>query len=282
MADCVIVFAKNPVPSGVKTRLIPFLSADRVASLYKAFLIDWCDALSTLTVHRESKVRQSPALRDFAPINRDLASLETSLNLPPEGSGQADSIGEPHLPTESHSSVHLVIAYTPPNSRSALQALIGQKAIYIPQVGADLGERLISAAQWACGQNYAKFLFVGSDSPTLPIQYVERALDLLDSRDVVIGPSMDGGYYLIGFSAGGAALAIPAIFEDITWSTDLVFRQTLEKVQSVNARLGLLPPWYDVDTFADLQLLRNHLFAMRLAGEKIPAPQTDSKLAGWL
>ena len=254
MADCVIVFAKNPVPSEVKTRLIPFLSADQAASLYKAFLIDWCDALSTLTVHRESEVRQS--LPRF--------------------------IGEPHPPTQSHPSVHLVIAYTPPNSRSALQTLIGQKAIYIPQVGADLGERLISAAQWACEQNYTKFLFVGSDSPTLPIQYVERALDLLDSRDVVIGPSVDGGYYLIGFSPDGAVLAIPAIFEDITWSTDLVFRQTLEKVQSVNARLGLLPPWYDVDTFADLQLLRNHLFAMRLAGEKIPAPQTDSKLAEWL
>ena len=250
MAECVIVFAKNPVPSEVKTRLIPFLSADQAASLYKAFLIDWCDALSTLTVHRESEVRR-------------------------EGEAPA----ELYPPEEPHPSVHLVIAYTPSNSRCALQALIGQKAIYIPQVGVDLGERLISAAQWAYEQNYAKFLFVGSDSPTLPIQYVECALGLLDSRDVVIGPSMDGGYYLIGFSAGGAVLAIPAIFEDITWSTDLVFRQTLEKVQSVNARLGLLPPWYDVDTFADLQLLRNHLFAMRLAGEKIPAPQTDSKLA---
>ena len=58
MAECVIVFAKNPVPSEVKTRLIPFLSADQAASLYKAFLIDWCDALSTLTVHRESEVRR--------------------------------------------------------------------------------------------------------------------------------------------------------------------------------------------------------------------------------
>jgi rSAM/selenodomain-associated transferase 1 len=175
----------------------------------------------------------------------------------------------------------LVIAYTPPDSLNALRTTIGQDAIYIPQVGADLGERLTSAARWARDQGYAKFLFVGSDSPTLPITYVELAFNLLESRDVVIGPSVDGGYYLIGFSARGAALIIPNLFEGIAWSTDVVFRQTLERVQSLNARLGLLPPWYDIDTPADVQLLRAHLLAMRLAGEKIPAPQTEVKLIEW-
>lgn len=228
MDACIIVFAKNPVPNQVKTRLIPHISPEEAASLYRAFLTDCCNALS-------------------------------------------------EIPT-----VHRVIAYTPPKGLSALQTLIGEDAIYIPQVGADLGERLIAAAQWAFDHHYAKFLFLGSDSPTLPIQYVERGLDLLESRDVVIGPSVDGGYYLIGFSRHGAALAIPTIFEGITWSTDVVFRQTLEKIQSLDAELGLLPPWYDVDTPAELQLLRHHLFAMRLADETIPAPETDRKLAEWL
>ena len=130
-------------------------------------------------------------------------------------------------------------------------------------------------------RDYAKFLFVGSDSPTLPTQYVERALDLLESRDVVIGPSVDGGYYLIGFSKYGALLSIPTVFEEIAWSTEIVFRQTLGKIQEINAQLGLLPPWYDVDTPAGLQLLRDHLFGMDLAGESIPAPQTYSKLTEW-
>jgi hypothetical protein len=224
VATCIIVFVKNPVPSQVKTRLTPYLSPEQAASLYQAFLIDWCNVLS-----------------DLATVRR-------------------------------------VIAYTPPESLSALQRLIGEDATYIPQAGKDLGERLINATQWACNQNYAKFLFVGSDSPTLPVQYVEGALDLLESRDVVIGPSLDGGYYLIGFSACGASLAIPTIFQGITWSTDVVFRQTLEKIQSIKARLGLLPPWYDVDTPAELQLLRNHLAAMRLAGEKIPVPETYCRL----
>ena len=227
MAACVIVFVKNPVPGQVKTRLTPHLSPERAASLYQAFLVDWCNALSTIfTAHR-------------------------------------------------------VIAYTPPEGLDALQTLIGEDPVYIPQAGASLGERLIAAARWARDQGYAKFLFVGSDSPTLPIQYVERALDLLESRDVIIGPSVDGGYYLIGFSKHGAALSIPTIFEDIAWSTEVVFQQTLGKIQAVNAQLGLLPPWYDVDTPTGLQLLRDHLLGMDLAGESNPAPQTYNRLTEW-
>ncbi len=227
MAACIIVFVKNPVPGQVKTRLIPYLSPEQAASLYQTFLIDWCNALSTI------------------------------------------------------STAHRVIAYTPPEGLDALQTLIGEDPVYIPQVGASLGQRLIAAARWACDQEYTKFLFVGSDSPTLPTQYVERALDLLESRDIVIGPSVDGGYYLIGFSKHGASLSVPTIFEGIVWSTEVVFRQTLEKIQEINAQLGLLPPWYDVDTPAGLQLLRDHLFRLNLAGESNPAPQTYSKLREW-
>ena len=225
MDNCIIVFAKNPVRNQVKTRLIPFLSPDHAASLYQAFLIDWCNGLSKI------------------------------------------------------STACLVIAYTPPESLKPLKNLIGREAIYIPQGGSYLGERLISAARWACNQNYTKFVFVGSDSPTVPVRYVELALNLLESRDIVIGPSVDGGYYLIGFSMRGASLTIPAIFEEISWSTDRVFRQTLERIRSVNARLGLLPLWYDVDTPEALQLLRDHLFAMQLAGEEISAPQTVVELS---
>lgn len=224
MAHCIIVFAKAPIPNQVKTRLHPALSPEQAASLYEAFLVDWCNALSTI----------------------DTADL--------------------------------VIAYTPPKSQPTLQALIGEHAIYTPQVGEDLGARLIAAAQWASNQGYTKFLFVGADSPTLPIEYVKHALTLLESRDVVIGPSMDGGYYLIGFSENGVKLTIPTIFEAITWSTTHVFRQTLEKIESVNAQLGLLPPWYDVDTPAELQFLSDHLLATRLAGTTMPALRTARQL----
>ena len=228
MSCCTIVFAKNPVPGQVKTRLLPLLSPDQVASLYRAFLVDWCNALSSL-----------PA-------------------------------------------IDLVVAYTPPDGLGDLKTLIGEQAIYIPQVDSGLGERLTAVSRWACDQDYGTFLLVGSDSPTLPIAYIERAMELLESRDIVIGPSTDGGYYLIGFSKSGANRTIPVIFQDIAWSTEHVLRQTLEKVDSAGAKLGLLPPWYDVDTPSDLRFLRNHLFAMRLAGCRTPFPRTERELEKWL
>ena len=227
MTCCTIVFAKNPVPNQVKTRLRPALSPEQAAGLYRAFLIDWCSALSK-------------------------------------------------LPTND-----LVIAYAPPDSLHELRALIGERATFIPQADSGLGERLISASQWACERNYRKFLLVGSDSPTLPMAYIEGAVELLESRDVVIGPSTDGGYYLIGFSKTGADRTIPSIFQDIAWSTERVLRQTLENVDSIGARLGLLPPWYDVDTPPDLRFLRDHLSAMRLAGCRVPCPKTERELGKW-
>lgn len=221
MKICVIVFAKNPVPNQVKTRLIPTLSPEQAATLYTAFLTDWCETLSKL------------------------------------------------------SEVDLVIAYTPAEAESDLRALIGDSAIYIPQTGTDLGERLTSATQWATGQGYTKILLVGSDSPTLPISYISQAFTQLDSRDITIGPSTDGGYYLIGFSVANVAIAVPFVFEDIAWSTADVFQQTVTRIRSLEATVGLLPPWYDIDTAEDLAFLRAHLSAMRLAGDTIQAVKTE-------
>ena len=225
MKICVIVFAKNPVPNQVKTRLVPTLSPEQAATLYTAFLVDWCDTLAK-----------------FPDVDR-------------------------------------IIAYTPPEARSDLRALIGDDAIYIPQIGADLGERLAAATQWAAEHRYTKILLVGSDSPTLPISYISKAFTLLDSRDIVVGPSTDGGYYLIGFSTSNIAMTVPFVFEEIAWSTADVFQQTVTNIRSLKATFGLLPPWYDIDTAEDLAFLHAHISAMRLAGETVQAVRTESLLA---
>ncbi len=225
MKICLIVFAKNPIPNQVKTRLIPTLSPEQAATLYTAFLIDWCETLAELP------------------------------------------------------DVDIVIVYTPPEAQPDLQALIGENAIYIPQIGTDLGERLTSATQWAMEQGYTKILVVGSDSPTLPISYISQAITLLDSRDIVIGPSTDGGYYLIGFSAEALTTTVPLVFEEIAWSTADVFQQTFARIHEAQATLGLLPPWYDIDTAEDLAFLHAHLTAMRLAGDRVQTVRTESLLA---
>ena len=224
MKTCVIVFAKNPRPHQVKTRLVPTLSPEQACTLYTAFLTDWCDTLAKF------------------------------------------------------SGMDLIVAYAPPEAESDLHALIGDDFTYIPQTGTDLGERLASATQWAVEQGYTKILLVGSDSPTLPISYISQALKQLDSRDITIGPSTDGGYYLIGFSTRNITTAIPFVFEDIAWSTAGVFRQTVARIRSVKATVGLLPPWYDVDTSEDLAFLYAHISAMRLADRTVQAIRTESVL----
>ena len=225
MKACLIVFAKNPVPNQVKTRLIPTLSPEQAAALYTAFLTDWCETLAKL------------------------------------------------------SNVDLVIAYTPEDAQPDLQTLIGDDAIYIPQMGVGLGERLASATQWAAEHGYTKILIVGSDSPTLPISYISEAITLLDSKDTVIGPSTDGGYYLVAFSAAALTTTVPLVFEEIAWSTTDVFQQTVTRIHSAKATFGLLPPWYDVDTAEDLAFLHAHITAMRLAGDTVQAVRTESLLA---
>ena len=225
---CLIVFAKNPVPNQVKTRLLPKLSPEQAASLYRAFLLDWCEALTELP------------------------------------------------------NIDVVVAYTPPEGLSDLQELIGNDVIYIPQMGNDLGERLTSATQWAAKNRYDKILLVGSDSPTLPLSYISQAIDVLDFSDIVIGPSMDGGYYLIGFSTQNLAMIVPCIFEEIVWSTAHVLQQTLERIRTTGAKFMLLPPWYDIDTPEDLSFLHAHLSAIRLAEGTVQAIRTEKLLTKML
>jgi len=122
-------------------------------------------------------------------------------------------------------------------------------------------------------QGPAKALLLGMDSPTLPLRYISNAFEQLEDVDVVLGPAMDGGYYLIGVS--GSDLPI---FQDMNWSRPDVLATTVERLRGSSYRLGLLPPWYDVDTLDDWQMLRGHLSALRRAGMDPQVPHTE-KLA---
>ena len=104
-------------------------------------------------------------------------------------------------------------------------------------------------------------VIIGSDSPSLPAAVIDSGLQMLTDREIVVGPCTDGGYYLIGQSTPEANL-----FERIEWSTGQVLQQTLEAAE--NAKLGLLIPWYDVDTAADAAFLRVHLRALEQSGER--------------
>ena len=153
-----------------------------------------------------------------------------------------------------------VVACEPPTAQGQLASLLGGEGlVYVPQPQAGLGERLDQLFGWAFDQGMERVLALGSDSPSLPATCIDEALALLAQREVVIGPSTDGGYYLIGLRQPA-----PELFAGIAWSTGQVLVQTLERLG--DRSLGLLPPWYDVDTAQDAGLLKVHLEALARAG----------------
>lgn len=110
------------------------------------------------------------------------------------------------------------------------------------QEGNDLGQRLNNAFKILFEIGYSKVCVIGADSPTLPQKYIYSAFKMLDKVEVVIGPTLDGGYYLIGMKE-----PISALFDNISWGSDLVFKQTIKAMQCQRLTYHILPKWYDID-----------------------------------
>ena len=155
-----------------------------------------------------------------------------------------------------------IIAYTPPSGLGAIRDLLGEVTVefeYLPQPDGDLGQRMDELLRDCFDEGVERAVVVGSDSPSLPRSIVDEALTLLQSHRTVLGPCVDGGYYLLGQSAQDER-----VFDNVDWSTGQVLEQTLAKLQG--EPLGLLPPWYDVDSAAEAAFLKVHLQAIRQAG----------------
>lgn len=142
------------------------------------------------------------------------------------------------------------------------------------QEGESLGDRLVDCTEHAFDTGAERVVIIGSDSPLLPLEYLERAFVMLRDRDVVLGPATDGGYYLVGLSR-----RLPILFDRIDWSGPRVLADTIARVHEASATLALLPPWSDVDTLEDLHALRGYVAALRAAGEPVDLPRTEPLLA---
>ncbi|OBX26839.1 glycosyltransferase [Gelidibacter algens] len=114
------------------------------------------------------------------------------------------------------------------------------------QIGPDLGARMQNAFSELLEMGYEKVIIIGSDLLDLNSELVNDAFSQLDSNDVVIGPALDGGYYLLGMKN-----LHPNIFENKTWGTETVLKDTKNDLQ--NSKLHLLKELNDIDTFEDMQ-----------------------------
>ena len=145
--------------------------------------------------------------------------------------------------------------YTPIGSEDRLRRLLPDQFGLIPQCAGDLGARLLQGTKDILAKGHHAAFILSSDSPTLPMDLLEGAIDQLFERDcVVLGPAIDGGYTFIGLTH-----AHERLFEDIPWSTDQVHRLTVERAGEIGLPVYNTPEWYDVDEASTLELLKSEL-----------------------
>lgn len=163
------------------------------------------------------------------------------------------------------------LVYTPVDSARLWLKHSGGHWVCCPQAQGDVGDRLAQFFVQARQAGAQRVVAVGSDSPTLPTQWLDRAWQELEQVPVVLGPADDGGYYLIGLNlplAGltrtpltpaPATLCVPDLWHGIPWSTCEVLDATRKRLEQAALPYRLLPTWYDVDQLAGLQRLADEL-----------------------
>src|SRR5215216_4152385 len=214
------VMTKAPQAGRVKTRLVPPLTLKEAAELNKCFLRDTATTISN-ACHRRP-------------------------------------LGDAHALHSEAATAHGIAVYTPIGAESTYQDILPVDFSLLPQRGDKFGERLCFAVEdlFKCG--FAAVCLIDSDSPTVLAENFVEAIGLLNASDerVMLGPSDDGGYYLIGVKKPQRHL-----FEQIDWSTERVLEQTIQRATEIGLEVKLLPNGYDVDDDVSLRRLCHELLA---------------------
>jgi rSAM/selenodomain-associated transferase 1 len=241
------VMTKAPQAGRVKTRLVPPLTPEEAAELNKSFLRDTAAAISSA-------------------CSRPAVGYEGKMDFKPEASASH---------SEAATAACGIAVYTPVAAESAYADILPADFSLLPQRGDGFGERLYFAVEdlFKCG--FESVCLIDSDSPTVPAENFVEAVELLSTTKdrVVLGPSDDGGYYLIGVKRPHRHL-----FEQIDWSTERVLNQTMQRATEIGIEVKLLPTGYDVDDGAGLRRLCNELLGEQ--GDDSVAPTTRKFLAG--
>ena len=189
-------------------------------------------------------------------------TVKTRLQLPPEIAARLQKAFIADTVSRASAAIGPVtVAGSPPEKLYLLERLLPSGSVrLVPQVEGDLGERMFAAARALFAESPEPVVILGTDAPTLPRARLLKAARALETHDAAIVPSDDGGYVLLGLRAPHEAL-----FSGVPWSTDAVYRRTLEKARDAGLSLSSLDPWYDVDEPKDLE---------RLSRELSQAPET--------
>jgi rSAM/selenodomain-associated transferase 1 len=165
-------------------------------------------------------------------------------------------IADNMMSASAHANIAPVMAYAPAGSDAFFREILPPRIGLLETVAPTFGECLHYAAASLLEAGHDAVCLLNSDSPTLPTSYLMAAATTLAAPGdrIVLGPSTDGGYYLIGLKRQHRRL-----FEGIDWSTERVCTQTLERAAELNLTVYQLPSWYDVDDLAALRVLMGEL-----------------------
>ncbi len=156
---------------------------------------------------------------------------------------------------EEREGLSLALCYTPEGEEEAFEEVEREGSLMVLQRGENLGERLTNCFADLFALGFESVVVIGADSPTLPGECVFDAFECFETDDdVVIGPTEDGGYYLVGMRK-----LHKRIFEDIAWGGAGVLDATIERAREAGLNLVLLPEWRDVDTTEDFERLKLEL-----------------------
>jgi uncharacterized protein len=234
--DVICILAKCPRPGLVKPKLEGFLGKKEVSFLARAFLLD--------TIATVLRVPRTEPVLAFCP---------------------ADSISEFQ---------DILFLFESEEQDKKISRLASQIKL-LPQAGANLGERLINLSRILFESNESRrLLFICSDNPVFDPVLLKAALELLKTSNAVLGPTFDGGFYLLGISGH-----LPQLFDHIDWSTNFTYKQIVERLNADNLKWQELEISYDVDGPDELEQLYSDIDTLRLTGKNNIAIHTERCLA---
>ena len=146
------------------------------------------------------------------------------------------------------------ICYTPDDKGAVLKNIFGDDKIYFPQMGESLGERMYMAIQRVLAKDYGSCVLIGTDVPEIKQADLDYAFRLLDVHDIVLGPTQDGGYYLVGMKK-----SVREVFEKQTYSHASVLENTAKAAFEAGYTVGFARTLHDIDEKEDISKFRNRM-----------------------
>ena len=166
------------------------------------------------------------------------------------------AFGQDVIETVTKHTDHIRTSYYPMGEVDEVREWLGDGFHYMPQQGETQGDRMRHAFTRAFSDGFCRVVLMGTDIPDLPGSIIDEAFCKLSYYPSIIGPALDGGYYLIGFQQKNF---LPRAFDNIPWGTQHVLNKTLSVFKRAKQNIHILHSWQDTDDYDDLLALHQRI-----------------------